>query len=507
MADAADEPGKSDKHRHRSARRAASDRLIRAAPGVGPALLMLAISAYGATNAGLGWDETATVDVARRSALQIWHTMHTVDAVVAPYYFLMHSWIKLFGTSELAFRAPSIIAMAIGVGLTGELGRRLFTPLIGLAAGLFLCVMPYTSRYAQEARPYATSWMLAALATLLLYRALDHPGARRWVGYGLTIVLLGASHTVALTLIGGHAVAVAVHKCRAGGWRTGAEWLVTVTAALAALLPLALLGVNQRDSQLYWVEPVTARTLGSAPGAIVGSTATAWLLVGLALLATWRPGYHVMELAALTLVPPAAVTIVSVLTEPVWVPRYLLIVLAPLALLAAVGVGSSIASADGPVGGASRIGLLRLLAVLTVLAVTAYPQQQSIRGSSAHNGANYRQAARLIQRYQQPGDGILYQSGRSMRAGIDYYLHEPSRPRDLLMARSAASVSGLVASEYPDQVAHVRGVNRVWLVVSEKPADPASRKPLLHELLTTEYADVGLWRLSRTTIALYQLRR
>lgn len=488
--------------------RAARDRLIRMAPSVGPGLLMLAIGAHGASNVGLGWDETATVDVARRSAVQIWHTMNAIDAVIGPYYFFMHFWTKLFGTSELAFRMPSIIAMAVVVGLAGELGRRLFTPVIGAAAGLFLCVIPNTSRYAQEARPYAITCMLAGLATLLLYRALDRPRARVWVGYGLTVVLLGVSHIVALTILGAHAGAVAFHRRRAGTREVGAAWLVAVAVALAALVPLALLGTGQRDSQLSWVDPVAAKTVMSAPGDIVGSTDTAWLLVGLALLAAGRPVHRLVELAALALVPPVALAVVSVLTQPLWVPRYLLIVLAPMALLAAVGAASRAAAGGGRAGGVGRGGLVRLLVVLAVLAVSAYPEQRGIRGSSSHNGASYRQAARFIQRYQQPGDGILYDNSGSMRVGVNYYFRdELTRPRDLLLYRSAANVSSLGAQEYPDPVAHVQGVDRVWMVVNGKPADPASRKAALRTLLNTEYDRVGLWTMSQTTIALYQRRR
>src|SRR5919202_2011119 len=78
-------------------------------PALVPGVLMLVIGTVGATGPGLGWDEAATVDVAPRSVAQILATMHNIDAVFGPYYLFMHFWTGVFGTSELALRAPSIL--------------------------------------------------------------------------------------------------------------------------------------------------------------------------------------------------------------------------------------------------------------------------------------------------------------------------------------------------------------------------------------------------------------
>jgi mannosyltransferase len=329
--------------------------------------------------------------------------------------------------------------------------------------------------------------MLAVLATLLLYRGLADPRPGRWVGYGVTVVLLGASHLVALTVLGAHAV-VLLRQSGGKQHHPRRAWLLTVAAALACLAPLAYLGAGQRDAQLSWVPPLTAHALAATPASVVGSADTGWLLVGLALLAARRRA----ELAALALVPVAAVAAYSVIADPLWVPRYLLIVLAPLALAAAVGA-------------ADRAGLARLVVVLLVLAGTAYPEQRRVREVAAHNGGNYRQAAQLIARLDQPGDAIVFQNGRSTRAGIDYYLrNEPDRPSDVLLDRSAAAVDSLTATERTDVAARLGGARRVWLVVMGRPADPLTAKPSVRPVLANGFTRTGLWRFSRTTVALYR---
>src|SRR4051794_20504252 len=236
-----------------------SDRLSRWGPAVLPGTVMLLLGLARVTRVGIGWDEAATTDMSARSVGQILRTAQSIDGVFGPYYVVMHFWTSVFGMSELSLRAPSIIAMAVAVGLAGELGRRLFDPVVGTLAGLFICVMPAISRYAQEARPYAICCMVTALATLLLYRNLDSAGRGwwAWAAYGGTVVLIGASHLVALSVLGAHAMVVLLDRHR----RTTLRWLSAVLVALLCLLPLLVLGGHQRDAQISWATAPTGQQI------------------------------------------------------------------------------------------------------------------------------------------------------------------------------------------------------------------------------------------------------
>ena len=115
-------------------------------PALLPGLLMFGIGRWEAGHPVLSWDEVATMDVASRTPAQIWHLLHTVDAVFGPYYFLIHFWTSVVGNTVLDLRLPSIIAMAGSVALAGELGRRLFTPLIGVVTGPVAVPWPRSCR-------------------------------------------------------------------------------------------------------------------------------------------------------------------------------------------------------------------------------------------------------------------------------------------------------------------------------------------------------------------------
>jgi hypothetical protein len=187
----------------------------------------------------------------------------------------------------------------------------------------------------------------------------------------------------------------------------------------------------------------------------------------------------------------------SHLAGPVWVtPRYLLISLMPFALLAATGTVRAV--------GSGRPRFVYLTVVLLVLAATAYRDQRAIRAVAGHAGGNYKQAAQLIQRLDAPGDAIVFQTGRTMRSGIQYHLRdEPNRPADVLINRSAADRDALSAGEYADPAPYLRHRKRVWLVVMDKPADPVTQKPSVAPVLHSEFTRTSVWRFSRTTVALY----
>ena len=81
------------------------------------------------------------------------------------YYWLLNLWVRLFGLSENGLRSLSVFASAATVGLTYDLGRRLFGRVAGLLAAFLLAIAPFHIYYAQEARMYA---LLTLWATLLV---------------------------------------------------------------------------------------------------------------------------------------------------------------------------------------------------------------------------------------------------------------------------------------------------------------------------------------------------
>ena len=185
-----------------------------------PTLLMLSIGLIRVGWPALWADELATWGMVTVPWSQMWQVLHHADATLGAYYAIMHVWVSLLGASDVMMRLPSVLALAAAAGLTARLGTRLASPRVGLLSGLLFTVLPTTSRYAQEARPYALVVFAAVLCSLALVRVLDRPGIGRLLAYALATGLLGLLHAIALLLIPAHALVVlAVRRSVMPRWR------------------------------------------------------------------------------------------------------------------------------------------------------------------------------------------------------------------------------------------------------------------------------------------------
>jgi uncharacterized membrane protein len=79
------------------------------------------------------------------------------------YHFLMHDWVRIFGSSEVALRIPSVL---FGVGTVwlvyrlGKIGR--LGKVWALVAALFLATAPFHVYYSHEARMYSMACFFVA---------------------------------------------------------------------------------------------------------------------------------------------------------------------------------------------------------------------------------------------------------------------------------------------------------------------------------------------------------
>jgi len=197
----------------------------------GPAVAELVVGGYQISGPSLWRDEAATIVGSQRPAGAIIALARNQDAVHGPYYMLMHFVIAVGGRSEAVLRLPSLIAMCLAVALTAVLARRLALAaalpapgVTGLAAGLLLVAVPLTTRYAQEARPYALTTLFAVLASYLLVRAAGSSRWTWWAGYAAALTLTGLFNLFAVLLAVAHGVSLLVaRRVRSVGPATASE--------------------------------------------------------------------------------------------------------------------------------------------------------------------------------------------------------------------------------------------------------------------------------------------
>jgi uncharacterized membrane protein len=116
-------------------------------------------------------DETYSVFLSKMSLSQM---VQVTGADVHPplYYFILHYWIALFGTSEVAVRVPSVLFGVLAIPVIYVLGRLLFKEEVGLLAALILAFSTFNVQYSQDARMYSLMVLLALLSMYFFARFL-----------------------------------------------------------------------------------------------------------------------------------------------------------------------------------------------------------------------------------------------------------------------------------------------------------------------------------------------
>lgn len=459
------------------------DRTLRVLSWSVPAVVMAVLGFLGASSPGMWADELATWALATAPLDDLFGVLKKADASIGPYYLFMHGWIGVFGDSELAMRAPSILAMTGTTALTVALGTRLAGRKVGVIAGLLFALMPAVTRYAHEARPYALAVFFAALATYLLVRVLDRPSTAGLVCYGLAVLFLGLAHFVALMLLAAHGLTVLSMR-RSLIWR----WLAAAAVAVAAITPLLYIGQRQRG-QIAWIPELTSLRLFQSPPVLTGSALVGGTLLILGFLAfSWRAPALVWTLWAA--LPTIGLGLISV-AVPMWLPRYLLFTLPAWALLAATVV--------------SRLRILRGAMFLALVGVLVLYEHVQIRGFAGHT-QDSRAVGTVLNQHALPSDAVIYgkfDEDFTPRLAVARYTDATHRPNDVLAEVPATANGNFRAVECASADKCAGNPDRVWVIRSgNRPDAVAGIGKDRETLLRAGYVTAQTWNMAGFTMAL-----
>ncbi|MDH2443050.1 glycosyltransferase family 39 protein [Amnibacterium sp. CER49] len=369
-----------------------------------------------------GWsDEVATQTLVTRPLGSFLKTVTLhVDAVHATYYLAMRLWATIFGSSIVALRIPSAIAVGVAAVGVHRLGARLADRRVALIGALLFLTVPMTMWAAGEARSYSFSMAAAVWLTVLLIWAADGP-RRRWIAYAAAAAASAYLFLYLLLVVLAHAVTVLLSaRLR----RNLIRLLVADGAAALAAAPLVLLASREQD-QVGWISPLGPQTLGQiAAEWFVGSywyEGVAWLLViaGVVVLVMRRSGPSSREALRVLLpwlvLPTLVLVLGSALGKPMYVQRYALMSLPAAALL----MGAA----------ANRLKRASALAVVVLAALCA--------------PVYLHQRAPLVKGVDWGEDAAFVAQHRTSQAG--FYFADPSAaraPRQML-GEYAATFSGM----------------------------------------------------------------
>ena len=239
------------------------------------------------TRSDLWLDEALTVNIARLPLSQIPHALRQ-DGSPPVYYFLLHFWMRLFGTGNEAVRSLSGVLGVFSLPLTFLAGRRLGGRIVGAVALVLVATSPFAVRYSTENRMYMLLVDLSLLGYLALDSALRRPTKPRLAVVALVSGLLVETHYWSFYLLGA-VVLMLAWMGRPGRDRGEAALvhaarvcLVTVVAGLVLLVPWATTLVFQlRHTGTPWSTPANFSAMVNAVSDFAGGATNQGRALGL----------------------------------------------------------------------------------------------------------------------------------------------------------------------------------------------------------------------------------
>lgn len=370
----------------------------------------------------LSGDEAFSLALARSEWSQLWAVTRESQANMAFYNLLLKPWTAVFGSTETAVRSLSTLLAVATVPVLCLLASRLFGHRTAVAAGLLLAVNAFFIEYAQEARSYVLLMLLVTASTYLFTCLAETPADRRLAAaYVVVSVIAAGAHVFAVFVLAAHGLTAVVtgRHGRAVSWPDSLRrsTVVCPVAALALATPLLLMILLQDQGQVAWVAKPSVLDVAYAVRDLSGGNK--FLLLGYLSLGAAavvpaararRAGRPYPDRWALALVltwlavPVLGSVALSYLVKPLFVPRYLIVALPPLVLLAARGLAAL-----------PRPGGAVALALVMVLAAGALPYNRD-----DYEEVDFRAATTYLLERARPGDGALFYRP-SRRLGFEYY--------------------------------------------------------------------------------------
>jgi len=380
---------------------------VRRAPGlragskavdlIGLATLLVVLGFLWGRAAGMSFwlDEGISVGVASHSLRDIPHVL-LQDGSPPLYYLLLNGWTSLFGASNSAVHLLSLLFGLATVPAAFWAGWSLFDRRTGWMCALVVAINPFVAYYATEARMYSMATMLAVVATACFLHAFVL-GRRRYLPWFVLFQsLLLYTHNWGILLSAGAAVALLPLLVLSDDRRRLLIDAVLGFGGLALLyapwVPSITYQVGQklqpwgRKGDLEWVRDDVARMMGGKEAFLALGLGAGIGLAALVQSRGWRTR-QAMAAAGLALIPFVALAVGW--TASVWAYRYLAVIVAPVMLLAAIGLAR---------GGRMGLAALGVAAFLSApLAVKGPPYQKS----------NAEAIAAALSPQLQPGDLLV----------------------------------------------------------------------------------------------------
>ncbi len=292
-------------------------------------------------------DETISVGIASHRLGQIPGLLRH-DGSPPLWYFVLHFWIDVFGTSPDATHSLSLIVSLAAVPAGYWAGRELFDRRAGIAAAALMATNPYLNWYSTETRMYTLVILVSIFACTFAWKAARDRRAFDAGAASVAFAALVYTHYWGLYLAAATAGILVVLAWRRAD-RQLAQWTigsgVVAVVLLAPWVPSFLYQTSNTGDP--WAVPPGVGDFFADPSTAIGGTAGI-LIAPLLVFGSWWCWRQVSlsaqsqsRLLALVALTATAGGFLASEWKPSWTVRYLAVIVAPYLLAAAGALASS----------------------------------------------------------------------------------------------------------------------------------------------------------------------
>ncbi|MBI4301726.1 MAG: glycosyltransferase family 39 protein [Chloroflexi bacterium] len=324
------------------------------------------------------------------------------------YFLLLRLWLAIFGKTEFSLRFFSLLPGVAIVPLIYTTGRSLLNKRAGLIAALLATFSPFLISYSQEGKMYALLAFVSLLSFYLFWKALNTSRWSFWAAYGIVAALSLYIHIFAVLI----PLSLAVFFLGIGWWqypKARLRWLAVQAFLILPYIPLGIwhwkvIRLAPPTERLYSFVPlmdmITSlfNSFSSSPKGIIAALFVLLLVLGLSPLAKRRgSGYLVRAtILALSISVPILATYAVSLRFPLFVPRYLIVIVPAYYLTLACGLA----------WGSRRWGVGSWLVALALVGQFLFVQKDNLWDNKLIK-EDWRGAAGYVNTKSQEGDVLL----------------------------------------------------------------------------------------------------
>jgi Dolichyl-phosphate-mannose-protein mannosyltransferase len=358
-------------------------------------LLSLSILRFWATPLGSSFwvDEMGTAFVVQHGAND--PTLRVVPQVPASIYYVLPAMAqRFFGASEIAYRVPSLLAMAVALLFIARIASRLIHPDAGWFAAFACLYLRDFNFEAADARPYALATCVTAASLYFLIRWLDRARWKEAAIFAVLAALVWRVHLVLwpiYILFAIYAAARLIRRDTAVRWPQAALIFGLIGVSLMPVLGNALAIYREAKAHVVVDQPEGGDLVATLKLSLIAPVCAIAALLARRL--RWPRVEGVGSADALTLilgwwlVHPLGLYVFSKLTgNSVFVSRYLYV-----ALPGAVLTATLAAAAFLPPVQWKRMAVVLGLTLLVVMGRWSRPLL-------SHSGSDWRAAAQSLKR-------------------------------------------------------------------------------------------------------------